>query len=57
MSLSFLKHKRQITLKGQVGKNDDMGGATGTVSATGAVSGTEALAVVSEGAGDVGCEG
>jgi hypothetical protein len=46
MSWSFLKHKRQITLKGQVGKKEDMGGATGIVF------GSEALAAVSEGAGD-----
>ncbi len=50
MSLSFLKHKWQITLKGQVGKNEDMGGATGMVSVA------EALTAASEGAGDVGCE-
>jgi hypothetical protein len=37
-------------LKGQVGKNKDMGGATGMVSIA------EALTAASEGAGDVGCE-
>ncbi len=59
MSWSFLKHKRQITLKGQVGKNEDMGGATGTVSATGTASGAEAVSGIagslspgSEGTGD-----
>jgi hypothetical protein len=59
MSWSFLKHKRQITLKGQLGRKEDIGGVTGTVSATGTASGAEAVSGVagslstgSEGAGD-----